>query len=722
MIGGSPRLNLTSRKRRSLWEQEGEKRSSMQQAKVYLRTSLRFYLAHTRHLPKHFTALSGQVLQNESQLPAQCLKNKQSTSSKSLLIGRFFSSKDVLKSERAHWEKASIKYADLAAKFRQKLNGIYEKYSFSLGTSEIALGDSIYFEEDGCIFRLRSKDVLGQENAELLLCPERLCFPDATVQRIRISPNQKYLAASFRSSACEESTCVVVKLEELPDVKHIIPDVFSFEWATADVLFYTCQKNLGCRHVFLSDFSKERYTKLVYAEQDPRFFVDIYCTKDKRFLTINCNSKSTSEVWLVDCNCPISPPILVQQRTPGVLYHVEHRNEKLYILTTWGETTEYKLMKAPVGSCGKENWQLVYSVKEKAKLVDLEMMGDHCALFLKYRNHLYFDVLSLTTESVSQSFKITSPVQPPADCVYSLTDGSLCINVEQDVPNTLKCVTLRLQAKNKDGTFVPITVFHKACCKDLHRKPLLVHVYGAYGIDMNMSFKAENLLLIEDDWILAYCHVRGGGELGHSWHEDGRLDKKLNGVEDLKACVRHLHELGYSGPSYTVLAAASAGGVLAGALCNSSPELIKAVVLKAPFLDVLNTMLDTLLPLTIEEQEEWGNPLSDEKYAEYIKRYCPYQNIKSQNYPSVIITAYENDQRVPLMGLLSYIHRLRKAVTDYSSNLIKEGYQIPNLIFDVRPGGSHCDPDSWEDSLNEVARHFAFLYKELGLAKQEPPR
>nr|XP_033792700.1 prolyl endopeptidase-like [Geotrypetes seraphini] len=705
--------------------------------RLFLWASFRTNLTHSRQLLKYCTVLAPQMHLNESQLIAKCFGNKQLASP---VIGRFFSSKDVLKSERAHWKHVSVKYMDVEAKLRQRLDHIYQTYSFSPDTSKIRRGDFVYFEEDGCIFRLLSKD--GQENAELLLSPEGLCFPDSTVQRIRISPNEKYLAASFRSCTCEESTCVVVKLEKLPEVQYIVPDVFSFEWATPDVLFYTTQKNLQCRHVFLCDFSKEKYTKMVYTEQDLRFFVDVYCTKDKHFLTINCNSKSTSEVWLVDCSCPFDPPILVQQRIPGIIYHVEHKNEKLYILTTWGESTRYKLMKTSIGSFGLQNWQLVYEVKEKTKLVDMDMMGDHCALFLKYCNYLYFDVFSLVTESVVQSFKLplwasafeleaqpednsttwhfqlTSPIQPPAECIYSLADGSLCIHMRQHVPDTLKCVTRHFQARSKDGTFVPITVFHKACCKALHRKPLLVHVYGAYGIDLNMNFKAENLMLIEDGWILAFCHVRGGGELGHSWHEDGHLDHKLNGVEDLKACVMHLHELGYSDPNSTAITAVSAGGVLAGALCNSSPELMKAVSLKAPFLDVLNTMLDPLLPLTVEEQEEWGNPLSDENYLDYIKSYCPYQNIKPQHYPSMIITAYEKDQRVPLMGLLRYIHRLRKAVIDYSCNLIKEGYQSPNLIFDVRPEGNHCDPASWEDSLDEIARHFAFLYKELGLAKE----
>uniref|UniRef100_A0A8C0H4N1 Prolyl endopeptidase n=2 Tax=Chelonoidis abingdonii TaxID=106734 RepID=A0A8C0H4N1_CHEAB len=580
-------------------------------------------------------------------------------------------------------------------------------------------GDCVYFEENGCIFR--SKSDADEGSVEVLLSTEDLGFHDAIIQRIRISPDQRYMATSIKSSNSEELSCIVTKFEKSPVVEYIIPNVFSFEWATHDVLFYTSPKNLVCHKVLLATFTNRKHAELVYVEQDPRFFVDIYCTKDRRFLTINSNSKTSSEVWLVDCSNPFNSPILVQQRTKGVIYHVEHRNDELYILTTYGEPAEYKLMKTPVGSCGMENWQLVYMLKEKTKLIDLEMFRDHCVMFLKHYGHLYLNVISLVSHSVqsiklpawacafeSEShpeynastcyFQLTSPVQPPKCFAYKLVENHL---VEQEAPITINCHIVRLEAKSQDEILVPITVFYNANSKELHRKPLLVHVYGAYGIDLNMSFKAEKLMLIEDGWILAYCHVRGGGELGLSWHKDGCMHNKLKGLHDLKACIMLLHELGFSQPKYTALTGSSAGGVLAGALCNADPDLIRAVVLQTPFVDVLNTMLDTDLPLTIEEQEEWGNPLADEKYMEYIKSYCPYHNIKPQVYPSVLITAYENDQRIPLRGLLRYVHKLRKAERDHARSMNKKGNLIPNIILNVQAGGSHCTP-LWEDSLNEV--------------------
>ncbi|KAM7118226.1 prolyl endopeptidase-like isoform 1-T1 [Ciconia maguari] len=656
-------------------------------------------------------------------------KRKQNTS----IITSELSYKNLLKSEQENWNYISARYKAMTKRIKEKLEQLH-KYTFSSGSPRIRFGENVYFEENGCIFLSKADDV-DEGNVDILCSTEDLGFSDAFIQRIRISPDQIYMAISLKSENSEEATCVIMKLGHSPVVEKVIPNVFSFEWATNDVLYYTSQKNLKCQNVFMTTFTNQKHTKLVYTEQDARFFVDIYCTKDRRFLTINSNSKTTSEVWLVDCRHPFQLPALVQARTQGVIYHIEHRNDELYILTTYGEPAEYKLMKAPVASSGMENWQLVYALEEKTKLVDLEMFSDHCIMFLKNAGHLYLSVVCFVSHSVQSIklptwacefeleshpehttstcyFQLTSPVHPPKRFAYSFKENNLIEQAVQEVPIITNCHTTRLLAKSKDETLVPITVFHNMNSKELHRKPLLVHVYGAYGIDLNMSFKEEKLMLIEEGWILAYCHVRGGGELGLSWHKDGCQHNKLKGLQDLKACITLLHELGFSQPKYTALAAASAGGVLAGALCNADPGLIRAMVLQAPFVDVLNTMMKTHLPLTIEEQEEWGNPLADEKCMKYIKSYCPYQNIKTQRYPSVFITAYENDQRIPLTGVLRYVQKLRKAALDHASRTSKKGNWIPNIILDIQANGSHCE-SSWEDSLNEVARHLAFLNKEL---------
>ncbi|NWY26790.1 PPCEL protein, partial [Pheucticus melanocephalus] len=668
-------------------------------------------------------------------------KRKQNTS----IVTSDLLHKSLLKSEQKNWNNISPTYKAVTKRIKEKLEELHNMYTLNSRSPRIRFGENVYFEENGCIFLAKADD--GKGNAKILFSVEDLGFSDAFIQRIRISPDQRYMAISLKSENSEEATCIIMKLGNLPVVEKVIPSVLSFEWAANDVLYYTAQKNLKCQNVFRTTFTYQEHTKLVYTEQDARFFVDLYCTKDRRFLTINSNSKTTSEVWLVDCRHPFESPALVQARTTGLIYHIEHRKDQLYILTTYGEPAEYKailtdnyihrinlddywrsyrnskLMKAPVASSGKENWQLVYAPERKTKLVDFEMFSDDCIMFLKNAGLLYLNVISFVSHSVQSIklptwacefeleshpehttstcyFQLSSPVHPPKRFAYSFKENNLIEEAVQEVPIITNCHTTRLLAKSKDETLVPITVFHNKNSKELHRRPLLVHVYGAYGIDLNMSFKEEKLMLIEEGWILAYCHVRGGGEQGLSWHRDGCQHNKLKGLYDLRACITLLHQVGFSQPKHTALAAASAGGVLAGALCNTDPALLRAMVLQAPFVDVLNTMTKTHLPLTIEEQEEWGNPLEDEKCMKYIKSYCPYQNIKPQCYPSVFITAYENDERVPLTGILQYVQKLRKAALDHASRTSKKGNWIPNIILDVQANGSHCD-SSWEHSLNE---------------------
>ncbi|OXB77946.1 UNVERIFIED_CONTAM: hypothetical protein H355_003169 [Colinus virginianus] len=528
---------------------------------------------------------------------------------------------NLLKSEQENWKKNSRRYKAMTKTIKEKIEELHNKYTLHLESPRIRFGGNVYFEENGCIFCSKADDDEG--NARVLFSAERMGFSGAFIKRIRISPDQRYLATSLKSDNSEEAACVIVKLGDDPVVEEVIPNVFSFEWATNDVLYYTSQKNLKCQNVFMTTFTDEKYTKLVYTEQDARFFVDIYCTKDKRFLTINSNSKTTSEVWLIDCRHPFKSPVLVQARTKGVIYHVEHRNNELYILTSFGEPAEYKLMKASVASTAMENWQLVYALEDKTKLIDLEMFSDHCVMFLQKAGHLYLNVIAFISHSVQSIqlpawacafeleshpehasstcyFQLTSPVHPPRRFAYSFKENNLIEQAAEEVPIIVNCHTTRLLAKSKDETLVPITVFHNMNSKELHRKPLLVHVYGAYGIDLNMSFKEENLMLIEEGWILAYCHVRII-------------------LQFLSQHMKMINEYHYQ-----------------------------------EFYDMFKNLGRLLKTMPAEQERK-------------------YQVI---------------------------------------GHFVVPGNGIPNIILDIQASGSHCD-SSWEDSLHEVARHLAFLKKEL---------
>uniref|UniRef100_A0A2I3HJ45 Prolyl endopeptidase n=1 Tax=Nomascus leucogenys TaxID=61853 RepID=A0A2I3HJ45_NOMLE len=597
----------------------------------------------------------------------KCLQNKPKISELARNIpSRSFSCKDLQPVKQEN-EKPLPENMDAFEKVRTRLE-TQPQEEYEIINVEVKHGGFVYYQEGCCLVRSKDEEA-DNENYEVLFNLEELKLDQPFIDCIRVAPDEKYVAAKIRTEDSEASTCVIIKLSDQPVMEASFPNVSSFEWVKdeedEDVLFYTFQRNLRCHDVYRATFGDNKRNERFYTEKDPSYFVFLYLTKDSRFLTINIMNKTTSEVWLIDGLSPWDPPVLIQKRIHGVLYYVEHRDDELYILTNVGEPTEFKLMRTAADTPAIMNWDLFFTMKRNTKVIDLDMFKDHCVLFLKHSNLLYVNVIGLADDSVRSL---------------------------------------------KDGKLVPMTVFHKTDSEDLQKKPLLVHVYGAYGMDLKMNFRPERRVLVDDGWILAYCHVRGGGELGLQWHADGRLTKKLNGLADLEACIKTLHGQGFSQPSLTTLTAFSAGGVLAGALCNSNPELLRAVTLEAPFLDVLNTMMDTTLPLTLEELEEWGNPSSDEKQKNYIKCYCPYQNIKPQHYPSIHITAYENDERVPLKGIVSYTEKLKEAVAEHAKDT-GEGYQAPNIILDIQPGGNHVI----EDSHKKITAQIKFLYEELGL-------
>uniref|UniRef100_A0A2K6KNK8 Prolyl endopeptidase n=1 Tax=Rhinopithecus bieti TaxID=61621 RepID=A0A2K6KNK8_RHIBE len=591
----------------------------------------------------------------------KCLQNKPKISELARNIpSRSFSCKDLQPVKQEN-EKPLPENMDAFEKVRTKLE-TQPQEEYEIINVEVKHGGFVYYQEGCCLVRSKDEEA-DNDNYEVLFNLEELKLDQPFIDCIRVAPDEKYVAAKIRTEDSEASTCVIIKLSDQPVMEVSFPNVSSFEWVKdeedEDVLFYTFQRNLRCHDVYRATFGDNKRNER-FTQKRPKvldYFVFLYLTKDSRFLTINIMNKTTSEVWLIDGLSPWDPPVLIQKRIHGVLYYVEHRDDELYILTNVGEPTEFKLMRTAADTPAIMNWDLFFTMKRNTKVIDLDMFKDHCVLFLKHSNLLYVNVIGLADDSV-RSLKLLHVEWYPLYCPPVMF-------------------------------LLPMTVFHKTDSEDLQKKPLLIHVYGAYGMDLKMNFRPERRVLVDDGWILAYCHVRGGGELGLQWHADGRLTKKLNGLADLEACIKTLHGQGFSQPSLTTLTAFSAGGVLAGALCNSNPELLRAVTLE----------VSTLCLYCL-----WNGG------GNYIKRYCPYQNIKPQHYPSVHITAYENDERVPLKGIVSYTEKLKEAISEHAKDT-GEGYQAPNIILDIQPGGNHVI----EDSHKKITAQIKFLYEELGL-------
>ncbi|XP_054655413.1 prolyl endopeptidase-like isoform X2 [Dunckerocampus dactyliophorus] len=650
-----------------------------------------------------------------------------------------------------HLNPGLERYKDLQAYFKRHLKATYSRFSNTLDYSEVYGRHHVYFIEGNSIYRMDKTQCESQPEKVFHLGQipareeeEEETGPEAwTLQRIRLSPLERHLAATVKTHYKEALRCVVVKLGQRSfSVVLTLDDVFSFEWATDEVLFYTVQEGLQCHRVYRLDLTPRGSTiRSVYEESQPDVFVEVALSRDRQLLTINSNNRTSSEVLLVDVSAPGLEPVMFQPRQTELLYHVEHWKRNLIILANTGPGQEYQ---APLSEPSMWSWESVFTPRAGTVLKDMDVVEDHCVLVAQTSaNELELIVIPLTQPRQAYTlqlpswactveskrpgladqgvfeFFISSPAHPPVSyCLYpeeglllsGTDDASAPKNQESPVTTT------RLKACSQDGTLVPLTLLHGVKCSK--QTPLLVHVYGAYGRDVNMDFCPEKRLLLEKGWALAYCHIRGGGERGLAWQRQARVEGKLKGIEDLQACLHHLFSSGVSSPSLTALAACSAGAVPVGALCNSRPDMMQAAVLQSPFLDVLQTMDDAELPLTVEDREEWGDPIGNPKHRLAIASYCPVHNITPQRYPSMLLTAYSGDSRAPLAGVLKYSEKLKEAVQAHFSMAAKLEPE-PNIVVNIKHGENHLEADDWEMTLEEEALKLAFLYKELGL---DPPR
>ncbi len=303
-------------------------------------------------------------------------------------------------------------------------------------------------------------------------------------------------------------------------------------------------------------------------------------------------------------------------------------------------------------------------------------------------------------------FTYTSLVTPNSVIDYDMAAGTWTVRKQDEIPSgydPLLYISERLMTTAPDGTHVPISVvYRKGIARD-GRNPLLLYGYGSYGHSYDPVFSANSLSLIDRGFVVAIAHIRGGSELGRAWYEDGKLLRKKNTFTDFIACAEHLIAEGFTSPERLAISGASAGGLLMGAVMNMRPDLFRAVVARVPFVDVINTMTDPTLPLTVIEYEQWGNP-DEKEYFKYMRSYSPYDNVEPKAYPNLLLTAGLNDPRVSYWEPAKLAAKLRATKTDGNTLLLKT---------DTTSG--HGGPSGRYDHLDEVAFEYAFLLDVLGV-------
>ncbi len=468
--------------------------------------------------------------------------------------------------------------------------------------------------------------------------------------------------------------------------------------------------------------------RLVFEEPDESFFVHLEQSKDRRQLYIELGSHVTSEVYLLDADDPAAQPVLFQPREHGVEYSVEHRAGELWVLSN-RDAVNFRLFRVALDRYREcSAWREYVAHRPEVKLEAFELFRDYLVLYLRDQGLLKIRVIDLRDDqshdiafdeevyatyggdnpqfdSHTLRFSYTSLVTPRCVYDYDMASRQRVLRKQQEVPaghDPARYVSRRLWAQAADGSRVPISLVHRKDVLPDTNNPCLLYGYGAYGISMDPGFSPTRLSLLERGFVFAIAHVRGGGDLGEPWKNAGKLLEKMNSFSDFIAAAEHLIAAGYTRPERLAIMGGSAGGLLMGAVVNQRPELFQAVVAQVPFVDVLTSMQDPGLPLTVIEYDEWGNP-DEEAYFHAIRSYSPYDNVKPQPYPHILIVAGLNDPRVPYWEPAKWCAKLRATKTD--SNL---------LLLKTHMGAGHGGASGRYEALKELAFDYAFVLDRLG--------
>lgn len=464
----------------------------------------------------------------------------------------------------------------------------------------------------------------------------------------------------------------------------------------------------------------------LYHEDDEGFRAGAALSANEKWLILSTGDHETSEVRLVPADDPLAPLKLVKARQAGVEYDVDVRDDTLFVHTN--DTHEnFRLATAPLAAPGE--WTTLIEGSDDFYLTGFDLFRDFYVVEGRVRGLdrievRYYDdpariepitfpeasyeaSLGDNPEWAVEKLRVSyeSMVSPASVYDYHVADKSLELLKVQEIPSGYDASlyeTARLEITARDGTRVPVSVVWR---KDrAEGGPLHLYGYGAYGIAIGPGFSTTRLSLVDRGFAYAIAHIRGGDDLGRRWYKDGKLDKRTNTFNDFVDVARGLIDRGFTQEGRISISGGSAGGELMGAVINSDPHLFGAVVAHVPFVDVLNTMLDESLPLTPGEWPEWGNPIEDAAAFELIRAYSPYDQVKPQAYPPLLVTAGLNDPRVTYWEPAKWVARLRELKTDDNELLLK-----------TNMGAGHGGKSGRFESLKEMAEEFAFVLWQLGV-------
>jgi oligopeptidase B len=540
------------------------------------------------------------------------------------------------------------------------------------------------------------------------------------------------LAYSTDNTGYRQYTLQVKNLRTGELLPEKIERVDDLAWATDNkTLFYVTEDAVTKRNdkMFRHVLGSDKY-ELIYDEKDELFDIGVQRSRDKAVIMLGAFSKTSTEFRYIPADNPNAVWKIIIPRQADHEYDVAHRGDLFYIRTNKG-AKNFRVVTAPVSDPSEKNWQEFVAHRPAVKIEGVDLFKDHAALSewenglqqievidfktnkrqrIQFPEPVYAAGLSTNREFDTNvlRYNYQSLVTPSSVFDYDMNTGQGTLLKQTDVPGGFDKANYkseRMFATASDGTKIPMSVVYKRGVKLDGSAPMLLYAYGSYGIPISPTFSAGRLALLDRGVIYVIAHIRGGGELGEPWRDAGRMMQKMNTFTDFIACAEYMVTQKYTSSDRLVIQGGSAGGLLMGAVTNMRPDLFKAVVAQVPFVDVLNTMLDASLPLTTSEYIEWGNPNEKPAY-DYMKKYSPYDNVHTANYPAMLVKVSLNDSEVPYWEGAKFVAKIRELKTDHNPLLLK-----------TNMGAGHGGASGRYDAIHETAFDYAFMLWQMGLAK-----
>jgi oligopeptidase B len=560
-----------------------------------------------------------------------------------------------------------------------------------------------------------------------------------------VSDDNHLLAYSLDTTGFRQYTLQIKDLRSGQTLPERIERVTSAAWAADNgTLFYTVEDETTKRshRLYRHALHSAEPDTLLYEERDERFRVQVERTRSGAFVFLTIASHTTSEVRYLPADQPKNDFLLIAYREDTHEYYADHHPGPegghpggIFYIRTNSLGRTFRLMTVSVEDPRRKFWREVIPTRPNVMLAAADVFQSHLVLFEREDGLPYLRIVDLprsTPDALAASHRIefTEPaynaslganpefaashlrfqyesfVTPRSVFDYDLKTRERILRKQQPVLggyDAAQYISERLHATAQDGTRIPVSIVHHRDTPRDSPGPLLLYGYGSYSISVPVSFNSNRLSLLDRGVAFAIAHIRGGGELGKPWHDAGRMHKKLNTFTDFIAAAEHLIGEKYTSSQKLIIEGGSAGGLLMGAVANMRPDLFRMVISHVPFVDVLNTMLDASLPLTVGEYEEWGNPQIEADYF-YMKSYCPYTNLERKAYPAMLVKTSLNDSQVMYWEPAKYVAKLRTLKSDSNPVLLK-----------TNMGAGHGGASGRYDYLREIALNYAFLLTQLGI-------